>query len=137
MHHRRFLAVLIALTLALQLALAGRGATCVTSSGDDERMAMTRGESDMSGMDMSGGTPEPSAATPQSPAQDHETGDAPCDRSPAAKNCQPFASCAAGIMVADASAGAANPDISSAPRVADFPALVSRTIAPELPPPRL
>ena len=115
MHHRRFLAVLIALTLALQLALAGRGATCVTPSGDDERMAMTQGEPDMTGMDMSGGTPEPSAAT----------------------NCQPFASCAAGIMVADASAGAANPDISSAPRVADFPALVSRTIAPELPPPRL
>ena len=137
MHHRRFLAVLIALTLALQLALAGRGATCVGSSGDDEQMAMTQGEPDMSGMEMSGGTHEPSATTRESPARDHETSDAPCDRSPATTNCQPFASCAAGIMVADASAVDDNRQVSSTPRVNDSPALVSRTIAPELPPPRL
>lgn len=142
MHRRRFLAVLVTLTLALQLALAGRGTTCVASS-DGERMAMTESEPGMSGMDMSSGTDmsngtyEAGGERSQSPAQDHETGDAPCDRSPASTTCQPFASCAAGIMVADASAVLGIEDASTTPRVIDALALLSRTIAPELPPPRL
>ena len=137
MHRHRFLAVLVTLTLALQLALAGRGTTCVASSGDGEQMAMTESDRGMSGMDMSGGTRAAGGAKSQSPAQDHETGDAPCDRSPASTTCQPFASCAAGIMVADASAVLGSEDASTTPRVIDALALRSRTVAPELPPPRL
>jgi hypothetical protein len=137
MHRRRFLAVLVTLTLALQLALAGSGTACVASSGDGERMAMTESEPRMSGMDMSSGTHEAGDAKSQSPAQDHETGDAPCDRSPASTTCQPFASCAAGVMVADASAVLGSEDASTTPRVIHALALLSRTIAPELPPPRL
>ena len=137
MHRRRFLAVLVTLTLALQLALAGRGTTCVESSGDGERMSMTQSGPDMSGMEMPSGTHDVDAARMQSPAQDHESGDAPCDRSPASTTCQPFASCAAGIMIADASAVLGSEKTSTTPRVIDAPALLSRTIAPELPPPRL
>lgn len=137
LHPRRLLAVLVALTLALQLALAGRGATCVTSSGDPDRFGMTHSGSDMSGMDMSSHTHEAGVGTRQSPGQDHDAGGAPCDRSPAATSCQPFASCAAGIMVTDASAALDEEEVSSPPRVTDAPLLVSRTVAPELPPPRL
>ena len=136
MHPRRLVAVLVTLTLALQLGLAGRGSTCVASPEDGEPVTMTQGGR-MRGMDMSRSLHEADAASTQSPAENHETGDGPCDRTQASTICQLFASCAAGILVSDASGVGRGDEVSAVPGVVDTPALVSRTIAPELPPPRL
>ena len=139
MHRSRTLAALLALALSLQLMLAGKGERCVGQAFDDERMGMTMRTSAMRDMEMAvrhgpralvGDRELGSTSAP-----DQQPNGAPCDRAPAITTCQVFASCSAGFVVA-----AADPIIQhvapTSPRVTTTASLSSRTIAPELPPPR-
>jgi hypothetical protein len=138
MPRTRIFAAVLAFTLSLQLGLAGRGDTCVGRSAGVEPMGMAMQESAMRDVDVSGQPLQASdrhrSASPT--ARQHSSSGVPCDRSPASTTCQLFASCAAGFVTARASAPIARQDRPERPRMTDVPPLSSRTIAPELPPPR-
>ena len=136
---RRIFAVLLAFTLSLQLVLAGKGETCVGQVLGGGRTGMAMSASAMRDMGMD---------VPQSPGASAVDGDhgstpaglqsssAPCDRSPATTTCQLFASCAAGFIAATADEAIIQRDAPAGPRVTTLASLSSRSIAPELPPPR-
>ena len=133
----RISAILLSFALSLQLVLAGEGVTCVASSGAGE---ISKGSSGMAGMsDMNGaGTgrvaPEDRADAAGQPVEPSQGG--PCERTAASTTCQLFASCAAGFVAVDSVISDAS---QSAPNTVGAAVVItppSRTIAPELPPPR-
>jgi hypothetical protein len=137
--HRRIFAALLAFALSLRLALAGEGETCVGQAVGGERAGMTTSASAMRemGMDV-----EQSAAAPivdrehGSTPSDRQPSRIPCDRAPATTTCQLFASCAAGFVVVAVANATIEHDTPASPRVTTIASLSSRSIAPELPPPR-
>ncbi|MEO6526345.1 MAG: hypothetical protein ABIP93_06945 [Gemmatimonadaceae bacterium] len=136
MQHRIF-AVLLACTLSLQLVLAGVGVTCLAPSGADAGSRAADGMAGMSGMEMSDPAGQGVATGDAASApQKQRSSSIPCERAPASANCQLFASCAAGFVVADPAIGVAPQPSPSTVRVIELLTPTSRTIVPELPPPR-
>jgi hypothetical protein len=134
MHHRRAFAVLLTSALSLQLALAGNGETCVGGSLGDRRTGVTMSESAMREMGLPGSVAqEASRDEGSAPARNQQP---PCDRSPAGISCQLFASCAAGFVIAETSEAIGHQARAARARLTDSASLSSRTIVPELPPPR-
>ena len=137
MRPNRPFAVLLAFALTLQLMLAGKGETCVGQPMGGDRMSMASSESAMGDMGMTSGSADQGYREEGSaPAQDRQSDDAPCDRAPASNSCQLFASCAAGFVAAEPSDELPGQERQASPRLTSVPPLSSRTIAPELPPPR-
>ena len=138
--HRRIFAVLLAFALSFQLVLAGKGETCIGQVLGGELAATTMSASAMRamGMDVPKG---PGASVVDrdhgsKSAPNQQPGGTPCDRSPATTTCQLFASCAASFVVAAAGEAITQYDAPESPRVTTIASLSSRSIAPELPPPR-
>lgn len=134
MRRSPFVAALLSGSFALQLVLAGAGATCVDpdhSAGHANEGAEAHS---MTGMETA--TEMPDYGAPVLPGEATQPGEAPCDQPVTPGDCQVLAPCAGGIFF---SAGS---DISASARVISraLPrpvlALSSTTIPPELPPPR-
>lgn len=137
MRRNRPFAALLAFALSLQLMLAGKGETCVGQPIDSHRMGMASSGSAMSDMGVAGGVADQGYRHEGSgSAEDRQSGEAPCDQSPAATSCQFFASCAAGFVPTEPSDELLRQERPASPRLTSVPLLASRTIAPELPPPR-
>jgi len=137
MHRHRPFAILLAFALSFQLLLAGKGETCVGQPISGDRMDMASSGSAMSDMGMSNGSADQGFREEGSaPTKDRRSGDAPCDRSPASTSCQLFASCAAGFVATQSSDELQRQERPATPRLTSVASLSSRTIAPELPPPR-
>lgn len=133
----RISAILLSLALSLQLVLAGEGVTCVASSSAGE---ISKGSSGMMGMsDMKGaGTARvgPEIRADAAGRRGESSPNGPCERTAASTTCQLFASCAAGFVAADRSLDVQMPRRLADPRVIELLTPSSRTVAPELPPPR-
>jgi hypothetical protein len=135
----RLFGTFVSVSFALQLALAGTGSTCVLPSGADQgaSSAAHAGMAEMvlagMNMDMSG---KPFDEGDGTPSHGHDAGGAPCDQPGTPAACQVMASCAGGFVAiaaaGDGEASGAAAGISAS--VVATPA--SRTIEPELPPPR-
>ena len=138
--HRRIFAVLLAFALSFQLVLAGKGETCVGQVLGGQRTAVTMSASAMRDMGMDVRQSPGAAAVDgdhgSTPAPNQQSSGAPCDRSPATTTCQLFASCAAGFVAATAGEAVIQRDAPASPRVTTLASPSSRSIAPELPPPR-
>ena len=136
-NRNRVLAFFVFVALSLQLGLAGAGVTCLAPSGaaaasqaGDEMVAM-------SGMGMTGPSERTVKTGMDAPAPGEQgPGSIPCERVPVSTSCQLFASCAAGFVVADSRAAYTVQVTSSSLRVIELITPPSRTVAPELPPPR-
>ena len=118
--------------LAFQLLLVGTGATCVmldSTAPNSARAMPTAGG--MSGMEQAAA---PSGGGARAPAQ--QRGDMPCERPMSPAACQAMAPCALAFV----ETGTARDDpmtvVPSGVRVLSVLAPLSRTTAPELPPPR-
>lgn len=135
---RSLVATLLSGTFALQLLLAGAGSACVMPSGNGAHMA--RGSSDASaghsgatGMNM----PETSAANPApAPSHDHGDGGAPCEQPGTPRMCQLMASCAGGFVVVESHERRVAAAVPAVVESSIVTAPSSRSIPPELPPPR-
>ena len=133
----RLFAVLVSLALSLQLVLAGAGVTCLSPSSADASGQLSNGMAGMSGMEMMGlAERATNAGKDASAPEERGSGSVPCERTPASTNCQLFASCAAGFVAADTGTNDAVQVAPSALRVIALLTPPSRTVAPELPPPR-
>ena len=132
----RLFAVLVSFTLSLQLVLAGAGVTCLAPSGAETSSRAVDDVVGMSGMNMTDAAGRASASKNDSAPEERGSGSIPCERAPAWTNCQLFASCAAGFVAADTRANDAAQVALSTLRVIELLAPSSRTVAPELPPPR-
>jgi hypothetical protein len=131
---RSLVATLLSGSFALQLLLAGVGSACVMPRGAAHAPASPAAEAQagMAGMDMSG-APAADHATTQ--AQDHGDG-VPCDQPGTSRMCQVMASCAGGFVVGESNEQRVAVVVPSAVESSIVTAPSSRTIAPELPPPR-
>lgn len=135
-------ATLLLCSFALQLVLAGGGATCVmpggaahveTSTEGAEMAAMDMSGMDMSGMDMTDMSAGESASTP---AHGHTPDGTPCDQQTTPAACQVMAPCAGGFVGAARSATEAVAGVPARVEVANVTMPPSRTVPPDLPPPR-
>ena len=124
---RPIVALLLFGSLALQLVLAGVGATCVMPGGDGAQTA----SADMSGMDMGG---MPSGEDDPSPGNGPDG--SPCDQPGTPQTCQVMAPCAGGFVLAARGGADAAAGVPAAMSTASVAAPASRTIPPEPPPPR-
>ena len=137
MIRNRLFAVLVSFALSLQLMLAGAGVTCLAPSGAAASARVGDDMAGMSGMDMTGSAGTVASASKNNSAQEKRgSGSAPCERAPVSTNCQLFASCAASFVAADTRTNDLEQIAPSNVRVIELLAPSSRTIAPELPPPR-
>lgn len=133
------IATLLSLALGLQLALAAVGVTCVMPSGGTAHVlnAVTS-QMDMRGMDMSGmdmaGMPAGEGTAPSS--HSHGPDGAPCDQPGTREACQVMAPCAGAFVAVAPSRARASADIPAAVLAVSVATPRSRTIPPELPPPR-
>lgn len=131
------LTALIAFVLQLPLAGAGVGCRMEAHAGLNGGMQMPGMQmaGDMAGMQMAGDMAHPAdAAAPGAPMPEDE---APCDHGPSSAACQSMASCASVVAVllpVDVPAAHGTAVASVLPAVVRAP--VSRSIPPELPPPR-
>ena len=136
MSPRRFLSVIVSLALSLQVVLAGGGALCVGPSQDGLAAMVNEGEG-MAGMSMElAKAPGTATVADSARASEGGSGTVPCDRAPTSQQCQLFASCASGFTVTPVVEMPVLERPHPSVRLVDLPTLTSRTIAPELPPPR-
>lgn len=136
MIRNRLFAVLVSFALSLQLVLAGAGVTCLAPSGAQASSRAGDDMAGMSGIDMTSSAGTSSASKNNSAPEERGSGSIPCERAPASTNCQLFASCAAGFVAADTRTNDAARVAPSTLRVIELLTPSSRTVAPELPPPR-
>ena len=136
MRRSPLVAAILSGSFALQLLLAGGGSTCVDPAHGSLAGHSDPGQPAMAGMDMSMdmsmSVSEHGPDSDQAPSTDQ----APCDQPTAPSSCQVLAACASGFFTS----ALADYDVSDhlpAQRVTR-PALTlsSRTVPPELPPPR-
>lgn len=133
----RISAILLSLALSLQLVLAGEGVTCVASRGAGEISMGSGGMVGMSDMKSAGTARVASEDRAEAAGQREEPSQSgPCERAAASTICQLFASCAAGFVAVDSVIGDASQRAPNTVGVAVVITPPSRTIAPELPPPR-
>ena len=132
-------ATLLSLSLGLQLALAAVGVTCVMPSGGETHSAsagiaeMEMAGMDMAGMDMAGML----AGEGTAPAShSHGPDGAPCDQPGTPEACQVMAPCAGAFVAVAPSRARALADVPTAVLAVSVATPPSRTIPPELPPPR-
>lgn len=131
---RSLIATLLSGSFALQLLLAGAGSTCVMPSGSGAHVTASPAaeHTAMAGMDMPA-MPAADHATTQS----HDHGDGvPCEQPGTPGMCQVMASCAGGFVVAEPHEQRVAVAVPSAVESSTMTTPTSRTIAPELPPPR-
>jgi hypothetical protein len=132
-------ATLTLCSLTLQLALAAVGVTCVMPSGGSAH-ATSAGvaEMDMAGMDMSGmdmaGMPAREGTAPSS--HSHGPDGAPCDQPGTAEACQIMAPCASAFVAVTPNRARSSADVPAVVLAVSVATPPSRTIPPELPPPR-
>jgi hypothetical protein len=129
----RILAALLSASFAVQLALAGGGTTCVRE-GDEG--ATTAGA--MAGMDMATASHAADADPSREPTdRDHPArGDIPCGRTANPALCQILSACAAGFVSVEMSGNAGEGELAVGAPASEAEPPASRSIAPELPPPR-
>ena len=139
MKRSSLVATLTLCSLGLQLALAAVGVTCVMPSGEETHSASagTTGM-DMAGMEMAGmdmaGVPAGEGTAPSS--HSHGPDGAPCDQPGTPKACQVMAPCAGAFVAVAPSRARSSADIPAAVLAVSVAMPASRTIPPELPPPR-
>ena len=129
-------ATLLSLSLGFQLALAAVGVTCVMPSGGETHSAsagMAEMDMDMAGMDMAG-IPAGEGTAPAS--HSHGPDGSPCDQPGTPEACQIMAPCAGAFVAATPSRTRALADVPTAVLAVSVATPPSRTIPPELPPPR-
>ena len=127
-------ATLLSLSLGLQLALAAVGVTCVMPSGGETHSASAgMAEMDMAGMDMAGMTAGEGTA-PSS--HSHGPDGAPCDQPGTPEACQVMAPCAGAFVAVAPTRARPTADVPAAVLAVSVATPPSRTIPPELPPPR-
>ena len=130
----RILAVFLSASFAVQLVLAGVGTTCVREGSD--RGASAAGS--MAGMDMPGagrataGESRYASADAGLPARS----DAPCNQTDYRSICQILSACATGFVTVAQSEVAVELELAVAVPALQAEAPTSRSVAPELPPPR-
>jgi hypothetical protein len=133
---RSLIATLLSGSFALQLLLAGAGSTCVMPSGAHETVATSGAAAEpmrMTGMDMSDMSAAGRAPTS---LHDHGDGGAPCERRGTPRMCQVMASCAGGFVVAESHELRVATAVPAVVESSIVTAPASRSIPPELPPPR-
>lgn len=131
MRRSRFVAALLSGSFALQLLLASSGGVCLDPEHGSAHGNAAAGHA-VSGMAMD--MPGAKALTQQN---DHSSpGEAPCDRPVKPGDCQVLAPCAGGLLISPRDCGEAGARLESRAVARLAVALSSRTIAPELPPPR-
>ena len=118
---RSFVAALLSASFAFQLLLGGAGSACAPS-GRDGHMAMPDGGH--------------AAVAARGHVHGHRDGKPPCDHRGATEACQTMAPCAGISMVAVSLARVAPADVPVIVVSSSVTAPSSRTIPPELPPPR-
>lgn len=137
MIRNRLVGILVSFAFSLQLVLAGTGVTCLAPSSTAANARAGDEMAGMSGMDIRGASKyQTNTGKTASAPDERDTGRNPCERTPASTNCQLFASCAAGFVAADTRSNDAAHIAPSTVRVIEWLTPSSRTIAPELPPPR-
>ena len=119
---RSFVAALLAASFALQLLLGGAGSACAMPGGGDSHMAMPAGDHAV-------------MAAHSHVHGGHDAG-APCGHRSTAEACQVMAPCAGISMVAVSPMRPEAADVPAVTVSSIVTALSSRTIPPELPPPR-
>lgn len=134
-----FVATLLSLSLGLQLALAAVGVTCVMPSGGETHSATAgMAEMGMAGMDMAGmdmaGMPAGEGTAPSS--HSHGPDGAPCDQPGTPEACQIMAPCAGAFIAVAPTRARPVADVPAAVLAVSVATPASRTIPPELPPPR-
>jgi hypothetical protein len=134
MFRSRTLAALLSASIAVQLVLAGGGTTCVREG----EAAASTAASAMAGMDMPAADQardaDPSAAPTD---RDHPArGDTPCGRTTSPAVCQILSACAAGFVSVETPDNAGERELAAGAPASDTTPPASRSIAPELPPPR-
>jgi hypothetical protein len=144
MQRSRLFATLLSLSLGFQLALAAVGMTCVMPSGGATHVSgaatsqMDMAGMDMAGMDMAGmdmaGMPSGEDKTPSS--HSHGPDGAPCEQPGTPEACQVMAPCAGAFVAVTPSRARASADVPAAVLAVSVVTPPSRTIPPELPPPR-
>lgn len=139
MKRSSLVAMLTLLSLGLQLALAAAGVTCVMPSGGTALVSDAGASGmDMAGMDMAGmgmtGIPAGDGGTPASHGHGHDG--APCDQPGTPEACQIMAPCAAAFVAVAPSRARTLADVPAAVLAVSVATPQSRTIPPELPPPR-
>lgn len=139
MQRSPLVATLLSLALGLQLALAAVGVTCVMPSGGTAHVSNAgMSQMDMAGMDMAGmdmaGMPAGEDTAPSS--HSHGPDGAPCDQPGTAEACQIMAPCAGAFVAVAPSRARASADIPAAVLAVSVATPSSRTIPPEIPPPR-
>lgn len=139
MQPSRLVATLLSLSLGFQLALAAAGVTCVMpSSGAAHESSAATSQMDMAGMDMSGmdmaGMPMGEGAAPSS--HSHGPDGAPCDQPGTPEACQVMAPCAGAFVAVAPNRVRAPVDVPAGVLAVSVATPPSRTIPPELPPPR-
>ena len=132
-------ATLLSLSLGLQLALAAVGVTCVLPSGGAAHVSSAgTSQMDMAGMDMAGmdmaNMPADDGSEPAS--HSHGPDGAPCDQPGTPEACQVMAPCAGAFVGVAPSRARALADVPAAVLAVSVATPASRTIPPELPPPR-
>jgi hypothetical protein len=132
-------ATLLSLSLGIQLVLAAVGVTCVMPSGGTAHVSSAgASQMDMAGMDMAGmdmaGVPAGEGTAPSS--HGHGPDGAPCDQPGTPEACQVMAPCAGAFVAVASSAARASADVPAAVLAVSVATPPSRTIPPELPPPR-
>jgi hypothetical protein len=134
MPRSRILAALLAFALSLQLMLAGDCVTCIGESQGEGRTDMARSGHAAHELGMTGPAGHESSSDEALPPAQHHSHEH--DQSPASTPCELFASCTVSFVIAEPNEGLGQLGRPESPRLTDVPSLSSRTIAPELPPPR-
>ena len=127
-------ATLLSLSLGFQLALAAVGVTCVMPSGGEPHSAsagmaeMDMADMDMAGMDMAG--------MPSGSSHSHGPDGTPCEQPGTPEACQVMAPCASAFVAVTPTRARPTADVPAAVLAVSVATPPSRTIPPELHPPR-
>jgi hypothetical protein len=131
MFRSRFLATLLAASFAVQLLLAGEGSTCVRT-----RAVVSNGaDVSMAGMDMSNDRRDATDAPAPSNDRTHQD-DAPCGGTASSPACLVLSACASGFVSVASTDAVRERGLSIAVPASNVDTPASRSVAPELPPPR-
>lgn len=138
MKRSSLVATLTVCSLGLQLALAAGGVTCVVPTGtahvsDAGELLMDMADMGMAGMDMTG-MPTGDDTAPVSRPSDPDG--ASCDQPGTSEACLVIAPCAGAFVAVAPNGVRALVDVPAAVLAVSVTTPASRTIQPELPPPR-
>lgn len=133
MFRSRLLAALLAASFAVQLLLAGVGSTCVRA----RDVVSSSADVSMAGMDMSSDRRDATDMPAPSNDRAHPTrDDAPCGGTASSPACLVLSACATGFVSVASTDAVREYALSTAVAASNVDTPASRSVAPELPPPR-